>query len=205
MTEFQGFYTVEELHERGWRYATIHRLFRSGPTKVLYSERVKKRVELYRQDIVLQMEGDPDFEKIQEDAAKQSKAKVAERIRDVRETQIVIQPMHRQHLRNAALKHHNHKRHQDTTRLPLITPPGFWEKIMVDYLLSDYGSVFEWDYYRKNTIPKVEEIKTEKLVAAIITAYPFLEEECKARLAAIRATARPPESGAPAPAEQPRT
>jgi len=72
-------------------------------------------------------------------------------------------------------------------------------------LISDYGSVFERDYYRKNANPKVEEIKTEKLVAAIITAYPFLEEECRARLSAVRAAARPPESSPPIPAGQPRT
>jgi hypothetical protein len=69
----------EPHRERGWHYATIRRLFRSGSNKVRYSERGKKRVELYRQDVVVQMEADPDFGKIQEDAVKQSKAKARSR------------------------------------------------------------------------------------------------------------------------------
>jgi hypothetical protein len=204
LTEFEGFYTVEELHERGWHYPTIHRLFRSGPSKVLYSERTKKRVELYRHDIVLQMEGAPDFERVQEDAAKRSKARALDLIRDARETQVVIRPMPRQHLQDAALKHYNNKRHRDSIRLPIIIPPGFWETIIVDYLVAEHGSVFEWDYYRKNTIPKIEEIKTEKILGAISSAYPFLEEECRTRLAAMREAAmRRTQARQPVTAEQP--
>jgi hypothetical protein len=179
MPEFDGFFTREDIKKRGWRYGTINSLL-SQPSKTVLVD--GKSVPLYRQEVVIQMESSPEFEKVQAHRGEVSRQRAAEQIGEAKRDKAEIPTIPKAMLREEARQEDNRKNHRDIHHIPVIVPPGFWDRIEVDYLIKQRSWTIAWDYYRSNPLPKAQEIRMEKTIVAIARAYPHLVEECKGRL-----------------------
>lgn len=179
MPEFEGFFTKEDIRKRGWRYGTIGALL-SQPSKTVLVD--GKSLPLYRQEIVIQMESSPEFEKVQAYRGEVSRKRAAEQIGEARRDQVEIPIMARTSLRDEARKEYNRDNHRDIHHTPVIVPPGFWERIETDYMIRQRSWAIDWNYYHSNPLPKAQEIRMEKTLVAIANAYPHLAEECRSRL-----------------------
>src|ERR1035441_6607937 len=172
--QYEGFYTFDELLERGWHRRTIWNLF-GNPSKVIYAG--GKRVELYSKVTAQQMEAASSFASIQQDHAKESKALFKERVRDAEQSRFAVPRLPMKQLKSVALQFHNRRKLQDSAKPPLLPPPGFWETIMVDYLVMR-----EREYIPTREGKMIEKIEIRQHLRVVADAYPELADECSRRL-----------------------
>ncbi len=135
MPEYQGFFTVREMRQRGWRIRTIAELFKRH-TKVLHGD--NQQIDLYHQDIVTGMENDPMFKRIQAEEPLKPEPAVDSDVNDLCLADLYEQPLSREDLRSAALQRYNLKRGQAVNYIPLMLPPSaLWRREdEADYLFS---------------------------------------------------------------------
>jgi hypothetical protein len=175
MPEYQGFFTIREMRQRGWRIRTIAELFKR-PSKVLHGD--NQQIDLYNQDIVTGMETDPLFERIQAEEPLRPEPAVDSDVNDLCLADLYEQPLSREDLRRAALHNYNLKRGRAVNTLML--PPAALEKIEVDYLFSMKTKSFKVPF--RSPVRVNDSATKDRVLSAIAKMYPHLKNECQRRL-----------------------
>jgi hypothetical protein len=183
-TASQGFFTAYELQERGWRLGTIS-VFFPHPSKIMLGNR--DQVGLYLQRMVLDVEASAEFQGVQDEQATKSRKTLAQEIREGRYGQkLKLTALPSQKLRSLALVQYNARKNQDSRRVPLLPPMGFWEQIEVDYILHDTAQSMGWNFFTGRPGRDNDATQTYRILLAIPNAYPQLTEECQRRRASLR-------------------